>query len=141
MTSKKELESRLNLKQRQAAMLLVENEFNIEGTQKTQEEIAQEVGITRMGLYKWRTQNKTFIDYMAIISDEFLKSQQAFVYRQLMRTISGKNPSIRGIDLWMRRHGLLTDKKIIEDNTGTDGVKSNTEMEAEIAEIKALLNK
>lgn len=140
MASKKELESRLNLKQREAALLLVENELNIEGERRTQEEIAQELGITRMCLYKWRTQNKSFIDYKNMIADEFLSEKRDFVYRQLLRTISGSQPSIKGIDLFLRRHGLLTDKKVIEDNTA-DGVKSNSDLEKEIAEINALLNK
>ncbi|ABY46838.1 phBC6A51 family helix-turn-helix protein [Bacillus mycoides] len=140
MASKKELESRLNLKQREAALLLVENELNIEGERKTQEEIAQELGVTRMCLYKWRTQNKSFIDYKNMIADEFLSEKRDFVYRQLLRTISGSQPSIKGIDLFLRRHGLLTDKKVIEDNTA-DGVKSNSDLEKEIAEINALLKK
>ncbi|WP_431819253.1 hypothetical protein LWL40_27800 (plasmid) [Bacillus thuringiensis] len=138
MASKKELESRLNLKQREAALLLVENELNIEGERRTQEEIAQELGVTRMCLYKWRTQNKSFIDYKNMIADEFLSEKRDFVYRQLLRTISGSQPSIKGIDLFLRRHGLLTDKKVIEDNTA-DGVKSNSDLEKEIAEINALL--
>ncbi|PFQ72446.1 hypothetical protein COK15_28320 [Bacillus cereus] len=138
MASKKELESRLNLKQREAALLLVENEMNIEGDRKTQEELANELGITRMCLYKWRTQNKSFIDYKNMIADEFFSEKRDFVYRQLLRTISGSQPSIKGIDLFMRRHGLLTDKKVIEDNTA-DGVKSNADLEKELAEISALI--
>ncbi|PKJ52712.1 MULTISPECIES: phBC6A51 family helix-turn-helix protein [Bacillus] len=138
MASKKELESRLNLKQREAALLLVENEMNIEGDRKTQEELANELGITRMCLYKWRTQNKSFIDYKNMIADEFFSEKRDFVYRQLLRTISGSQPSIKGIDLFMRRHGLLTDKKVIEDNSA-DGVKSNADLEKELAEISALI--
>ncbi|MDA2128671.1 hypothetical protein BK703_16940 [Bacillus thuringiensis serovar silo] len=138
MASKKELESRLNLKQREAALLLVENEMNIEGDRKTQEELANELGITRMCLYKWRTQNKSFIDYKNMIADEFFSEKRDFVYRQLLRTISGSQPSIKGIDLFLRRHGLLTDKKVIEDNSA-DGAKSNADLEKELAEISALI--
>ncbi len=135
---RKELESRLNLKQREAALLLVENELNVEGEKRTQEDLANELGVTRMCLYKWRTQNKAFIDYKNLIADEFLEEKRDFVYRQLLKTISGAQPSIKGIDLYLRRHGLLTDKKVIEDNTTSDGVRSNADLEKELAEIKQI---
>jgi hypothetical protein len=140
MATKKELESRLNLKQREAAFMLVENELALDEDKKTQEEIANELGVTRMCLYKWRTKNKAFIDYKNIIADEFLAEMRPFVYKQLMRTIGGAQPSIKGIDLYFRRHALLTDKKIIEDNT-TDGARSNEDLQKELAEIKALTGK
>lgn len=137
MASKKELESRLNLKQREAAFMLVENELAMDEDRKTQEEIANELGITRMCLYKWRTKNKAFIDYKNIIADEFLAEMRPFVYKQLMRTIGGSQPSIKGIDLYFRRHALLTDKKVIEDNT-SEGTRSNADLAKELEDIKAM---
>lgn len=134
---RKELESRLNLKQREAALMLVENELNVDGEKRTQEDLANELGVTRMCLYKWRTQNKAFIDYKNLIADEFLEEKRDWVYRQLLKTIGGAQPSIKGIDLYLRRHGLLTDKKVIEDNT-SDGSRSNADLEKELAEIKQL---
>ncbi|PFJ17480.1 phBC6A51 family helix-turn-helix protein, partial [Bacillus cereus] len=83
MATKKELESKLSLKQREAALKLVENELSETDERRTQEGIAEELGITRMCLYKWRTQNRAFIEYKNMLADEFFSEKRAFVYRQL----------------------------------------------------------
>ncbi|QWI73291.1 hypothetical protein ER45_030530 (plasmid) [Bacillus mycoides] len=139
MSSKKELEARLNLTQRQAALMLVENEMG-DGERRTQEQIAEELGITRMCLYKWRTQNKAFIDYKNMISDEFFAEKRDFVYRQMFKLIGGAQPSVRAIDLYLRRHGLLTEKHVVEE-VGGDNARTADALSAELAEIKAMIKK
>ncbi|HGO9416676.1 TPA: phBC6A51 family helix-turn-helix protein [Bacillus cereus] len=138
MATKKELESKLSLKQREAALKLVENELSETEERRTQEEISEELGITRMCLYKWRTQNRVFIEYKNMLADEFFSEKRAFVYRQLFKLIGGSQPSVKAIDLYMRRHGLLTDKQVIEDAT-TNGARTNEQLEKEIAELDDLL--
>lgn len=138
MASKKELESKLSLKQRQAALLLVENELSDGEERRTQEELAEELGVTRMCLYKWRTQNRDFIEYKNILADEFFSEKRAFVYRQLFKLIGGSQPSVKAIDLYMRRHGLLTDKQVIEDHT-TGGARTEEQLRKELEELDKLL--
>ena len=138
---KKKLEAKLTPQQRKAALLLVENDI-LNGRSKTQEEIAQEVGITRQGLYKWRYRNKDFIDYMNLIADEMLEAHRAEVYNSLLKLIRGTTngaPSIKAIDTYLKRFGLLTERQIIEADVGTEA-RSNEDLEKELAELDAMLN-
>jgi hypothetical protein len=135
---KKKLESKLTLPQRTAALLCIERDLG-EGTKnKTYEEIAAELNISESCLYKWRTQNKDFIEYLNLISDEFFESKRSVVYKQLMKLIEGTQPSVKAMDLYLRRHGLLTDKTVVENTNGDSG-KSNDDIEKEIAELDDLL--
>lgn len=139
MASMKELEARLTIPQRKAALMLVENEMETDSeNRRTQEEIAEELGITRMTLYKWRTQNRAFIDYKNALADDILSSMRPMVYRQLLKTITGPQPSIKGIDLFMRRFALLTDKTVQEvaDTSGND----DKDVAKSIEEIEKLIN-
>jgi hypothetical protein len=136
MSRKKQLEAKLSIKQREAALLLVERELGDES--RTLEEIAQELGMSVRGLYKWRTQNKDFIDYVNLLADEFLESKRAVVYRQMMRLIEGPQPSVKALDLYMRRHGLLTDKQVVETRDAS-APQSNDEIAKELEELDELL--
>jgi transcriptional regulator with XRE-family HTH domain len=139
MATRKELESKLSLKQREAALMLVENELQSEKDErKTQEELAEALGVTRMALYKWRTQNKAFIEYKNLLADDFFSEKRDVVYRQLFKLITSSQPSVKAIDLYLRRHGLLTDKTVVEDNT-TAATRSNEQLEKELAELDDLL--
>jgi len=142
MASKKELESRLTAAQRKAAFLLVENELKPTDEKLTHEEIAAEVGITRQGLYKWRTRNKTFIEYKNLIADDFLSEARPAVYAALLALIKPKGnqqPSVKAIDLFMRRFGLLTDK--VETTGGADeGTRTAERLAKELEEIDDLLD-
>jgi transposase-like protein len=135
---KSALEAKLEVRQIRGALLCVEREFAAEDERKGFDEIAEEIGVSRQSLYKWRTQNRTFIDYVNLIADEMLEAERAFVYRQLMKTISGSQPSIKGIDLYFKRHGLITNQIAVETK-GADGAKTNEDISAEIAELDALL--
>jgi hypothetical protein len=136
MSRKKQLEAKLSIKQREAALLLVERELGDES--RTLDEIAQELGMSVRGLYKWRTQNKDFIDYVNLLADEFLESKRAVVYRQMMRLIEGPQPSVKALDLYMRRHGLLTDKQVVETRDAS-APQSNDEIAKELEELDELL--
>jgi hypothetical protein len=139
MPTMKELESKLTLKQRQAALMLVENEMATEG-KKTQDEIAEDLGISRQGLYKWRTQNRAFIEYRNMLADDVLSSMRPLVYKQLMSLITGTQPSVKAIDLFMRRFALLTDKTLNEDVSGGEGARSTQQLEDSLADIDDLLD-
>lgn len=131
---KRQLEAKLSPKQRQAALLLVEREFTPNDQRKTLDEIASEVGLSVRGLYKWRNENADFIEYTNLIADEFLSANRAEVYGQLMKLISGSQPSVKAIDLFMRRFGLLTEKQVVE----TREVGSGTTPDAIAKEIEEL---
>lgn len=136
---KRALEAKLSLKQRKAALMLVEKELDIEGLDiQTDDEIAEACEVHRMTVYRWKNQNVAFRDYMNLIADEYFQAQRTFVYKQLLKTISGEQPSIKGIDLYMKRHGLLTEKH--EVTTTNDGPSSNEDLEESLKEVDSLLS-
>jgi hypothetical protein len=135
---KRQLEAKLSPKQRQAALLLVEREFTPNDQRKTLDEIASEVGLSVRGLYKWRNENADFIEYTNLIADEFLSANRAEVYGQLMKLISGSQPSVKAIDLFMRRFGLLTEKQVVETREAGSGTTPDA-IAKEIEELDELL--
>lgn len=135
---KRKLESKLTLQQRTAALLCVEHDLGDPDNQRSYDDIAAEIGITDRTLYNWRSQNKDFIDYVNMISDEMFESKRSVVYRQLMKLIEGSQPSVKAMDLYLRRHGLLTDRQVVENGNNESG-KSNDDIEKEIAELDDLL--
>lgn len=138
-TTKKrqQLEAKLDGRQRKAALLCVEREFAPQNERMTFEDIASEVGVSRQSLLKWRQQNRAFIDYVNYLADDFLAAERAFVYRQLMKSISGEQPSIKGIDLYFKRHGLITERSVVE--TVESGGRDEADIAADIAELDDLL--
>lgn len=132
MSRVKQLEAQLSFEKRKAAQACALNEIMPEGGEKkTQEQLAEELGMSRMGLYRWRTQDPAFIEYMNLLADDMLSSHRSEVYGQLMRLIKGQQPSVKAIDLFMKRFGLLTEKQIITDNTTTDESSADIQKEAE----------
>ncbi|MCY7711303.1 phBC6A51 family helix-turn-helix protein [Bacillus safensis] len=135
MSRIKQLEAQLSFEKRKAAQACALNEIMPEGGEKkTQEQLAEELGMSRMGLYRWRTQDPAFIEYMNLLADDMLSSHRSEVYGQLMRLIKGQQPSVKAIDLFMKRFGLLTEKQIITDNTVTDESSADIKKEAEALE-------
>ncbi|MGM0815299.1 MAG: phBC6A51 family helix-turn-helix protein [Bacillota bacterium] len=132
MSRLKQLESQLSFEKRKAAQACALNEIMPEGGEKkTQEQLAEELGMSRMGLYRWRTQDPAFIEYMNLLADDMLSSHRSEVYGQLMKLIKGPQPSVKAIDLFMKRYGLLTEKQIITDNTTADESSADIQKEAE----------
>ena len=88
MNNKKasELKKRLTDQQAKAAYLLIINDFEDQG-RRTQEEIAQEVGVSRQQLYLWRTQNSDFIAYQNALSDMHLEAYRSKADRKLMELV------------------------------------------------------
>jgi len=136
---KKALEAKLDANHKKAVYLLVENELLPKKEQRTKEEIAQEVGVTYKTIWSWSTRNKDFIEYKNLIADEFLEGNRNRVNAQLMRLIDGEQPSVKAIDLYFRRFGLLTERKQIELDNG-EGARTNDDLAKELAELDELLN-
>jgi Helix-turn-helix of insertion element transposase len=116
---KEQLKARLTAAQQKAAYMLVENELLPTGDAMTLEEIAKECGVERMTLYRWRTRNEDFIEFKNLIADDFLSTDRERVYGVLMKMIFGKQPSVKALDLYFKRFGLLNDKLTVEQ-TGND---------------------
>jgi predicted transcriptional regulator len=85
MRTANELKKRLTDQQSKAAYLLVINDFE-KGT-KTQEEIADEVGVSRQTLYVWRTSNSDFIAYQNALSDHHLESYRSKADAKLVELV------------------------------------------------------
>lgn len=137
----KELEAKLTDQQRKAAFMLVENDLktNKDDTKLTYEEIAEEVGVSYKTIWEWRKKNRNFIAYKNEISDDFLSDNRAKVYGQLMKLIDSPNPSVKAIDLFMRRFGLLTEKSVVENvDSGTQ--RSDDAIKRQLAELDDLLD-
>lgn len=135
----KELEAKLTPQQQKAAFLLVENDLRDNGDKRTQEEIADEVGVTYKTLWTWRKQNRNFIDYKNEIADDFLAEYRSGVYGQLLKLINGSQPSVKAIDLYLKRFGLLTEKQVtVTEDSG--GSRSNEDLAKELAELDELLD-
>jgi hypothetical protein len=134
----KALEAKLDARKRKAAYLLVENELRETGEKRTQEDIAEEIGVTYKCLWEWKTKDQVFIEYKNALADDFLSEKRAYVYGQLMKLIGGSQPSVKALDLYLRRFGLLTEKQVMvtEDNGGS---RTNDDLASELAELDDLL--
>ncbi|KAB2425425.1 MULTISPECIES: phBC6A51 family helix-turn-helix protein [Bacillus cereus group] len=134
-----ELKQKLTAKQIQAAYLLVENELMESNNEekRTQDEMANELGINRTTLWEWRTKNQDFIAFKSEVADSFLAEKREQVYSKLMQLILGAQPSVKAMQLYMQRFGLLTDKKVIEGDLG-NATRTNAEIEEQLQKLKKL---
>lgn len=104
-------ESRFKPKQREAAIALVEYEFTPKGERKTKQQIADELGITRMTLHLWDTKDENFIAYKNYLASQFMDSHLAYVYKRLLDSI--ERGSVKGIELYLKRIGDLAEQNEI----------------------------
>lgn len=142
------LEAQLTVQQRKAAQLLVANEWgellSEDGRKKSMQEVAEEIGIARSTLYEWKAQEH-FIDYVNYLTDINLRGMQSEVNVALMKAIRGGNnglPSVKAIDLYMRRWALLSDRTIVEDRRedNASNRKTDEEIRRDIAELNELVD-
>lgn len=145
---RKALEAQLTPQQRKAAELLVSNEWGEllgdDGKKKTMQELADEIGIARSTLFEWKSQ-EGFAAYVNYLAERNLDAMRSEVYVQLMRAIRGGAngiPSVKALDLFMRRYGLLTDRTVVEDMRDTVETRRKTdeEIRAEIEGLDAMIN-
>jgi transcriptional regulator with XRE-family HTH domain len=121
MATLKELQENLTPQQQMAAHLLIANEFA--GKEKrTQEELAEEIGISRMTLHNWKTEDIDFIRYTAALTDMKLDSYRSLVDARLMTLIekgpsNNGIPSIKAIELYYKLSGRLVERKEVTQFT------------------------
>lgn len=113
-------ETKFRPKQREAAVMLVEREFAPKEERKTMQQIADELGMSRMGLYKWDKHDANFIAYKNYLASEFMDSYLSYTYAKLIDVIGDGNT--KGIELFLKRIGDLDTKSEISltDNRGDE---------------------
>src|SRR5699024_12024327 len=88
MMTYEDLKLLLTAEQRNAAELIVANDFAPKGEKRKLDEIAFEVGVDRRTLYNWR-QNADFTRFMSAISDNKLDNHRSLADSQLIKLIAG----------------------------------------------------
>lgn len=133
----------LTNQQKKAAELIVANEWGElteNGKKKTTEELAKEIGVARSTLFQWR-KDLEFIAYLNMISDDQLEGMRAEVNAALMKLIRTPTPSVKGIELFMKRWALLTDRTILDSTVETAiPRKSDAEIAADIHKLAEMVN-
>ncbi|MCJ7991113.1 phBC6A51 family helix-turn-helix protein [Priestia sp. OVS21] len=110
----KELKHNLTDQQALAAQLLVSNEFAGK-ERRSMDELAEEVGVTRVTLWGWKTKNVAFIKYMEALSEVSLASYKSLADAQLIKLIRGDAqanglPSVKGLELFYKLSGRLVER-------------------------------
>ncbi|MEK3995472.1 phBC6A51 family helix-turn-helix protein [Psychrobacillus sp. FSL K6-2365] len=138
----KELEAKIGpLRVKGAYMLLaLELRETAEGGPTTVAQVAEELKVSTVTLWNWKN-NRDFITYKNLIADTFLEEKRAIVNQKLMSLIDSSQPSVKAIDLYFRRFGLLTERQIVEQVESQDVNTSNEKIEESMAEIDELLEK
>lgn len=134
------LEAKLGPLKAKAAYLLlaIELKDTEENGISTIEGVANECNVSKVTIHNWKKE-PAFIEYKNAIADDFLLEKRAIVNRKLMSLIDTGQPSVKAIDLYYRRFGLLTDRQIVEQQEGPENQNSNDQIEENTKEIEALL--
>lgn len=140
LSRQEQLKSKLTAQQIKAVYLLVESEImdNKNENKLNLGDIANEVGVDRMSLYRWRTRNQDFIEFKNLVADDFLASDRERVYSVLREMIFGKHPSIKAIDLYLKRFGLLSEK-VITETADSGGGRSDDDIKKQLDDLNKLL--
>lgn len=142
------LASGLTPQQEKLAQDIVDNEFMLlsedSDRKLTQEQLAARNGISPSTLYEWKRKPE-FRRKMNEIADAQLETHRAEVYQQLMKAIRGTSnngvPSIKALDLYLRRHGLITTHIEADVTARPAPPRSTSELAQDIAELDAMVNK
>lgn len=141
------LASGLTPQQEKLAQDIVDNEFMLlsdDGKKLTNEELAERAGISPSTLYEWKRKPE-FRRKMTELADAELETHRAEVYQQLLKAIRGTSnngsPSVKALDLYMRRFGLLTTVIDADVTARPAPPRSAEEIARDIAELDAMVNK
>lgn len=137
LSRRDQLAEQLNTKQQRAVYLLIENEMLPTDEQKTQDELADELGISRKCLWEWRKKNQVFIEFKKEVAKDYLGDGVGIFTRQLLRSMEGKNPSQKALDLYAKMMGFVKSEHTVEVTQG--GARSDEELAQQLAELDAML--
>ncbi|MGP4080982.1 phBC6A51 family helix-turn-helix protein [Pseudalkalibacillus sp. R45] len=142
MTTLDELKRGLDDRQLLAAQLLVNNEFAGK-ERRHQEDIAEEIGVSRQTLWEWRKKDQRFISYMSALSDMTLDSHRSLADAQLIKLIKGTSnnglASIKALELFYKLSGRLIDKREVKVDDNYVPRKSREEVAQELRELNDML--
>lgn len=123
--------------QQKAAYLLLDNELRAKSDPEymTQEEIAAAVGVHRATLYRWRTQDRTFIEYRKEVAKDYLGDAVNIFVDSLIKSMRGTNgaPSMKALDLYAKHIGLIQPDNQVEVNIG--GARTDEDLADELARL------
>ncbi|MFF3021213.1 phBC6A51 family helix-turn-helix protein [Gottfriedia sp. NPDC057948] len=125
-----DLKKRLTDQQAKAAYLLVLNDF--EGGNQTQEEIAQEVGVSRRTLLEWRRKSD-FIAYQGALSDQHLQAFRSRADKVLMDQVD--KGFIKALDLYYTLLGRKITKTETTEVRQTSTYMSDDDIQAELEKL------
>lgn len=130
------LSEQLDVRQQRAVYLLIENEMlsRTDPEYKTQEEIAEEVGVDRATLWRWRKQNQAFIEFKKEVAKDYLGDAVGVFTKQLIASMKGTNgaPSQKALDLYAKMMGFIKNEHSVEV---TQGGRSTEDLQAELAAL------
>lgn len=132
------LEEQLTTQQIRAVHLILNAEINPkEAEHKTQDEIADAVGVSRMSLYRWRTNNRAFIEYKKEVARDYLSDEVGLFANALIRSMKGTNgtPSMKALDLFAKMMGFIQTTSQVDINVG--GERSNDDILAELTSLQS----
>ncbi|WP_286884095.1 phBC6A51 family helix-turn-helix protein [Aneurinibacillus sp. UBA3580] len=142
--------TKLTPEQQRAADMVVANEYRLLTPDKkkklTQAELAEMLGISERTLRYWK-EDSAFRDYMAQESRGYAYENRAKIFGALIGLASGELtpngvPSVNAIKTYLQMEGLLSNTVEIKDERKQpeeDVYKSEEEVAAEMAELKAML--
>jgi len=138
----KELEKRMQAEHVRACYLLVENDFKPKAEQKTTQEIAEELGVSRTTLYKWRNRDDV-IKLQGLLSERQMDTYRSKVDRALLRLIddgSDRLPSVKAIELYYKLKGLMIDRSVVGSTEEDVSPRiTQAELDAELEELNKML--
>lgn len=109
-------EDLLKPNQKLAAQKLVESDFGSREETRSREKIAEEVGVSRMTLYKWDHRDENFIAYKNYLASGFMDSHLSMVYKKLLEGI--EQGSMKGIETFLKRIGDMDTNSEVTVNQG-----------------------
>ncbi|MEH7401578.1 phBC6A51 family helix-turn-helix protein [Gottfriedia acidiceleris] len=125
-----DLKKRLTDQQAKAAYLLVINDFD--GGNQTQEEIAQEVGVSRRTLLEWR-RKPDFIAYQSALSDQHLEAYRSKADKMLIDLI--EKGYTKALDLYYTLLGRKVTKTETTEVRKATTYLSDDEIQAELEKL------
>lgn len=130
------LSEQLDIRQQRAVYLLIENEMlsRTDPEFKTQDQIAEEVGVDRATLWRWRKQNQAFIEFKKEVAKDYLGDAVGIFTKQLIASMKGTNgaPSQKALDLYAKMMGFITNDHKLEVSQGG---RSTEDLQAELASL------
>lgn len=133
-----QLAEQLSVKQQKAVYMLIENEMAPTDEQKTQEQLAEELGISRKCLWEWRKKNQAFIEFKKEVAKDYLGDAVGIFTKQLISSMQGKQPSQKALDLYAKMMGFIKSEHSVEITSGS--ARTDEELAKELEELNALLD-